>query len=283
MINPSSNRLQPDFLCIGAPKAGTTWLHGNLALHPQVWFTPVKEIHYFDRYYFKDTQSFVEKAQLRRLSRGIQRKIKGEPIDSNYLSFLSNMYLNDQKDDDWYLSLFKDAKPDSVIGDMTPLYCALPEVGVKHIRDLLGDIKIIFIMRNPVKRAWSNVLMTKRSDVKKGIEIADEQWLKMLKVKSRKVRGNYISTIDNYEKYFSNIQYLFYDQVRLDPMGFLKQVCEFLGIEYKSDYFENNVSQIYNKNPKVPIPRAVEDFLIKEYQEQTEWIKAKFNPYSFEL
>ncbi len=38
----------PDFLVIGAQKAGTTWLHHNLRLHPQIWM-PEGEVHYFDR------------------------------------------------------------------------------------------------------------------------------------------------------------------------------------------------------------------------------------------
>ena len=39
----------PNFLCIGAPKAGTTWLHTHLARHPHIWLTPQKEMHFFDR------------------------------------------------------------------------------------------------------------------------------------------------------------------------------------------------------------------------------------------
>ena len=38
----------PHFLCIGAQKAGTTWLYDNLKDHPEVWLAPVKEIFYFD-------------------------------------------------------------------------------------------------------------------------------------------------------------------------------------------------------------------------------------------
>jgi len=38
----------PDFLVIGAQKAGTTWLFQNLRMHPQVWLPPEKEIHFFD-------------------------------------------------------------------------------------------------------------------------------------------------------------------------------------------------------------------------------------------
>src|SRR6478735_11126174 len=39
----------PDFLCIGAPKTGTTWLYKHLSRHPEIWIPPVKELHYFDR------------------------------------------------------------------------------------------------------------------------------------------------------------------------------------------------------------------------------------------
>lgn len=42
----------PNFLGIGAPRAGTTWLHTLLSSHPQV-YTPTirKEINFFDQYY----------------------------------------------------------------------------------------------------------------------------------------------------------------------------------------------------------------------------------------
>ena len=36
------------FLCIGAQKSGTTWLARMLQTHPELFLTPVKEIHYFD-------------------------------------------------------------------------------------------------------------------------------------------------------------------------------------------------------------------------------------------
>lgn len=40
--------MYPDFLVIGAQKAGTSWLYRNLKYHKQVWLPPVKELHYFD-------------------------------------------------------------------------------------------------------------------------------------------------------------------------------------------------------------------------------------------
>lgn len=46
----------PDFLGIGVPRSGTTWLHKVLSAHPDVWL-PVrrKEVHYLDRYFERGT------------------------------------------------------------------------------------------------------------------------------------------------------------------------------------------------------------------------------------
>src|ERR1700693_6546256 len=40
---------QPDFLCVGAHKSGTTWLYRQLDSHPDFWMPPIKELHYFDQ------------------------------------------------------------------------------------------------------------------------------------------------------------------------------------------------------------------------------------------
>src|SRR5690348_15932856 len=39
----------PHFLGVGAPRTGTKWLAANLRRHPEIWLTPVKEVHYFDK------------------------------------------------------------------------------------------------------------------------------------------------------------------------------------------------------------------------------------------
>ena len=38
---------KPDFIAIGPPKTGTTWIYRNLDLHPEVWMPPDKEIRHF--------------------------------------------------------------------------------------------------------------------------------------------------------------------------------------------------------------------------------------------
>jgi Sulfotransferase domain len=69
----------PDFLGIGVPKAGTTWLFENLAAHPEVFIPLKKEIHYFDRNWFQPLSWYS-----RRFAEGIGR-VKGE-ITPTYCS-----------------------------------------------------------------------------------------------------------------------------------------------------------------------------------------------------
>ena len=44
-------RMEKLFLSIGAMKAGTTWLYSLLERHPQINFTPEKEIHFLAHNY----------------------------------------------------------------------------------------------------------------------------------------------------------------------------------------------------------------------------------------
>ena len=50
----------PDFLGIGVPKAGTTWLYENLMAHPGVFLPRKKEIHYFDLNWFQPLSWYSE-------------------------------------------------------------------------------------------------------------------------------------------------------------------------------------------------------------------------------
>ncbi len=42
---------KPDFIGIGAQKAGTSWLHACLYEHPQIYMPASKELHFFSKYY----------------------------------------------------------------------------------------------------------------------------------------------------------------------------------------------------------------------------------------
>ena len=84
----------PSFLCIGAQKAATSWLHKNLLEHPDVWMPPLKELHYFDYLYIPDSRKGIEHQRLKAIKRTIKRhSTKQEDIDLEYVQYLCNLGL----------------------------------------------------------------------------------------------------------------------------------------------------------------------------------------------
>jgi hypothetical protein len=49
----------PNFLIIGAPRSGTTWLFRNLRQHPEIYMPRRKELHFFDRDYHKGLEFYA--------------------------------------------------------------------------------------------------------------------------------------------------------------------------------------------------------------------------------
>jgi hypothetical protein len=48
----------PNFLIVGAPRAGTTWMAKNLMEHPEVYMPRIKETHFFDLEYDKGIEYY---------------------------------------------------------------------------------------------------------------------------------------------------------------------------------------------------------------------------------
>jgi hypothetical protein len=58
-LRPQHDLRLPDFLGIGAQKAGSTWLHENLRRHPQLYLPPQKELHFFDWFRERSLRSYA--------------------------------------------------------------------------------------------------------------------------------------------------------------------------------------------------------------------------------
>ena len=154
----------PNFLCIGAEKSGTTWLYHNLKKHPQIWMPPVKEIHYLDEIQRKPSLTILDRLFDSRFYNQNWRQIFKEQIKSNLrhpnldnILWYSN-YLFSPRNDQWYTSLFERAR-ERITGDITPEYSSFKTEEVAYAYKIMPKSKIIFLLRNPIERAWSHALM----------------------------------------------------------------------------------------------------------------------------
>ena len=129
----------PDFLVIGAARAGTTWLHRVLRRHPALWLAPVKELHYFDK--LSRTRTWLDARE--------RRRVKWKNLASIDLWHLS--YLLGARSDTWYAHLFHTAQQQGLIaGEITPTYAGLDGEKFRRIRDINSEIKLIYVMRDPL-------------------------------------------------------------------------------------------------------------------------------------
>jgi hypothetical protein len=261
----------PHFLCIGAHKSGTTWLYENLRQHPGVWLPPVKELHFFD-----GLPNMPKIAQ--RLNEAIKAQIVGNAdADASRLEFLRKFVLDQPKDLAWYRSLFADAG-DRICGDITPAYAVLGAGVVAGIRAALPTARIIFIMRDPIERAWSHFRFnvgTQNWNVKT-YALAD--FIKHFDSAASESRTRYTRTIEAWEASYprDRIRYLFFEDIRADPDGVLRSVCEFLSLEFKSDYFSTWRTEVARKSIELPMTPELQRYLARKYHDEIVAVQRRF-------
>ena len=287
-------RQPPTFIGIGAHKAGTSWLFKHLANHPEVWIPPVKEIHYFDR--SPDIPSanklatsspfkriFGNKPWERTRIKGGTKHLLQLISKRNYqMAYWWFNYLYGYYNDEWYCSLFKNNKGAKITGEISPTYSLLDDEQISHIKEVNQSVKILFIIRNPIDRAWSAI----RFRVHKGFKNIDlnssDDIINELKRKDNILLGNYKRTIDKYLKYFSPSQILicFYDAITYNPVSLMNNITSFLNITpFNKDNINNNKK--INASPSRNIPPKVETYLFNQYSNKITELNKILGSYTY--
>ena len=145
-LNGFAGHACPDFLCVGAQKAGTSWLYRQLESHPDFWMPPIKELHYFD--------------QLNRTKRFHPPRC-GDERDTSFLENMENLRDRFYLDLESYGRLFCHKGP-LLSGDISPAYSTLNDEIIERVVDRFPSLKVIFLARDPVERAWSQLSMGMR-------------------------------------------------------------------------------------------------------------------------
>lgn len=271
----SSDVAGPDFLCIGAQKAGTSWLYINLGQHPSIWLPPVKEVHYFNGL-----------TNLTRMTNSLNDYLKTEllqkrTINPAYLDYLRKFVLDEPKDDRWYRSLFAAANG-RLSGDCTPAYSTLDEAAVERVQRLLPDARIIFIMRNPIDRAWSHLRLAVtlgQLDIR-GCDFDD--LVRFLEAPASELRTRYVRTLGIWEQVYppDQLKYLFFDDIGADPEAMLKAVCVFLDIDFSPAHFARTLRAVVNKSAKLPCPPGIKRYLAAKYHGEIVELERRFGGYA---
>lgn len=236
----SSNiQTMPNFLVIGAGKAGTSSIYYYLKQHPQVYMSPLKEPKFF--------------------------ALEGETL--NYQGpdreIVNRVSVNNLKD---YQNLFQGASTEIAIGEASPMYLYSPKAPSK-IKTYLPQVKLIAILRDPVERAFSSFTHLLRE----GYEtlsferaLAEEEnriqkkWAPLWHYKQK---GYYYEQLKRYYDIFDReqIQVYLYEDLQTNSTNLIQSIYDFVGVDHTfiPDLSKKNVSG----NPK---SRWVHDLFTKD-------------------
>jgi hypothetical protein len=228
----------PDFLCIGAQKAGTTWLHHNLSEQPGIWLPPVKEIHFLDHAPPSMMKRALTKQSHHVLARANAKTAAAELISGrgSLDAFRLAWRLAFAKRDwDWYSSLFP-SRPGLMCGEICPGYARLSPDVIQSIAQRNPRVKIIYLLRDPIDRAWSSVAMhfRKRNDQTIN-EVERDQILKRIDQSKFQSHCRYEQSIANWLACFppDQVYFGFFERIEAEPMEYLADVLTFLGLPAK--------------------------------------------------
>lgn len=265
----------PSFLCIGAQKAGTTWLFDKLSRHPQVWMPPLKELHYFDHLFVERNRRWT----LWHIKTGVRRVIRwhvgnSDDFDLEHMKYLARLATEDVFTEKWYRLAFDHrAAYGRVNGDITPEYSTIPEIGIAYVRRLLGAAKIIYIIRDPVERALSQIRM---AAMRRSITEADEsEWLAIANEPDIENRGAYSVYIPRWSAAFAGDDLLFipFQRISKEPLAVLREVERFIGVgEHEYEGLRRKV----HATAPIRVPDAVKLHLAKRLDSERRFIEASF-------
>ncbi len=275
----------PDFIGIGAQKAGTGWLAQICRDHPDIWMPPVKELHYFDRSRRYPSPSIATHASplsrffypnpRQRMQGGLKRirtaLAKGNAADARWLS----RYFLQTCSDDWYRQLFPDT-PKSISGEITPSYMMLDAVDVAQVYTAAPKSKIIIILRDPVARAWSQIRFTFLRGGNTSLPTTDTL-IRFIDSAPQKLRGSYTRSLMLWEGAFGTEQVFvtFTDMLESQPAEVCNSVYRFLGVSPHRpalDLLEQHVSP----SPNADMPTAVRDHLYSVYTPELQRLAERF-------
>jgi Sulfotransferase domain len=197
----------PNFIVIGAAKAGTTSLYWYLAEHPAVFMIPAKETNYFA--YGTDENGGL---------------LYGDPEVHKF----PVRTLPD------YERLFERAGTAQAVGEASPIYLECPQSAAR-IHAIIPTVRIIACLRQPVDRAYSDYLMELRHrgrrfdaarDLKAGSSWArpDSRWMQI---------GRYGEQLARYYALFpkEQIHVFLFDDLQENLRGVVQDVYRFLRID----------------------------------------------------
>ncbi|MGY6547526.1 MAG: sulfotransferase [Roseinatronobacter sp.] len=228
-------------ICMGATKAGTSWLHAYLRGHPDCALRSIKELHYFDtvasgRY---DAQIAMRRQALDALTARPETEMRTRAARMQDLRDWIAVLEERRENIAAYLGYLDAGRAARrVVADVTPAYGLLSVPMLRRIASMASDVRVIYLLRDPVARLWSQLRMraARKADTMSAISVHAHQLMdKALAGKQPKAvaRGDYAATCQRLDAAIAPDRLLVLFQEELFSTVGLQRLARFLGIAYQ--------------------------------------------------
>lgn len=235
-----TNKHLPDFIIGGAPRAGTTWLYHLLDRHPDIYMA--------------------------------------KPVTPEPKFFLVDELYN--KGMDYYIDTwFSDVPEEKICGEKSTNYLESP-LAAARIHKHLPRVRLIFILRNPVDRAFSNYLWSKMNgmekedfttalDMEKKRELELPEKLKYARPHAYFSRGLYAELLGPYFDLFPREQILClrFEDIIICPELLTERLHSFLGVRPRPDDAKGlGIINMADDEDNISMHEEIKDRLNKAYK-----------------
>lgn len=272
---------KPEIVCIGAQKAGTSWLHETLSTRPDIWVPPFKELHFFDHKFVEECRRWAPWHVKNGLKDARKRHVaRNVTPNEEYLEYLTRLSAPPMLNGTWYKYVFSRARDDQKCLDVTPEYSCIPDVGVDFFKRFLPNTQLIFIIRDPLQRLKSQLRMNAQR--RKVLPQSKGDWKELLDAPALHSRGNYLENIPRWDERYTSDQLLYipFGRIKSDPLGTLHDIevhCDLPPHTY------TNPHQKVHQSGSLEIPEFVTEHLRKIAVAQNEFIQNRFGTEFLEL
>jgi hypothetical protein len=226
---------RPNFFVVGAPKCGTSALYEYLKGHPEIFMSPIKELHFFSRDVFYDYRPW----RLRTLAD--------------------------------YLGCFREATTQKCIGECSPTYLG-SRSAPDEIKAFNPTARIIIMLRNPAEMMYAlhsqHIWDTTEPilDFEAALE-ADEKWNSVpcqpqswrLPCLGYRESARFVEQVRNYFRVFGRecVHVIIYDDFTTRTHEVFQDALRFLGVnpDFQPDF------RVVNSSHRARSPRLQRFFV----------------------
>jgi hypothetical protein len=174
---------------------------------------------------------------------------------------------------DWYRVLFEGQPESFAVGEITPAYAVLAPPVIADLAAAFPALRLIYLIRNPIERAWSAALMAMQRAELEIDEVSDRWFIEHFESRGSRGRSDYEACIRNWRAAYpaEQLALIRFEDICTQPLDVYLRCCVHLGIELvDTSQIRAKAGRVVFAGSRDPIRPELRRYLRETYQSPIE-------------